>query len=824
MSVQQFYYTSWVDTSPGGEAGFHVRGVSPGITPDDKRLLTELIAYAIPPRLDPRQIATHPVALRYTYLSPDKAVLLCSQSTGKDEQGRTGNFFAHAIMLDPEPFTHTPPVFFWGSSFWRASDSTPGDAIPVLSSFEVEPSLNLDQVWRFIADAQRRDWLYRLLCAVIHCNTTQRRIVIVDTPEHVALWVAAVSLMLPSLYRPLLSFATYHNDPYQAGYLITGTRSDVDFHLTPPDFLSFFTLDTETGRVSDIADSAYARFAADCARPDLYSERMLGLLSMCDRLFPPDGAIGDQLDDAAAYYARVLTKSGPLDPAARRAMTIAITTLDQVSAPTDERLEDLQTAHMLLISTLSETPEPELIQDYARVVAMMRAADPDGAPAHLPHDLLLVTKLIVTGKTREGTEISEIVQRAYGEAAVIAGINSPEYLHELTRLSESAPLPAMLGVWWFAGKSVRAAPDSVPSLTAMLKRAPSASGGAQDIETLADSTRSDGLSWLTALAPDTSISPDALQAYYYALVSHMPPRERASYRALMPHAEELPEYEIIRDLSGSHMDGNLEALSGWAEYASEDSNGAIWISTGMNHLWGASAQRDQPMIAKYALMRPAIISQLHERSIGTLLRTAFSGLTLTRPDEADLAFCQQYWQDPRLNFAEHTLLIGVLAMDSGRLDHQSATTLRERFSQLSVEQYATEARDFINRFFEQDVSRESHAEMVVATYNMQYNDVFWQSYGSALLTLMIDPQMAQKTISLLGFWFDSSLSELGSYPYVVQLFFMGLPQLFETAQKERGYRDAARDLDRYASEQRWYPLVKGMITPERKSILGRLGF
>ena len=78
MSVEQFYYTSWVDTSPGGEAGFHLRGASPGLTQEDKKALTDLISYAIPPRLDPRQLDTHPVALRYSYISPKKAARQCA--------------------------------------------------------------------------------------------------------------------------------------------------------------------------------------------------------------------------------------------------------------------------------------------------------------------------------------------------------------------------------------------------------------------------------------------------------------------------------------------------------------------------------------------------------------------------------------------------------------------------------------------------------------------------------------------------------------------------------------------------------------------------
>jgi hypothetical protein len=740
-------------------------------------------------------------------------------------------------MLSPEPFMRIPPAFYWGSPFWRASipnDLTEGSIVPSLPSFDIAPSLDPDQVWRFIANERRRGWFYRLLCAVIHSGATKRRVVIVDTPEHVALWVAAISLALPPRYRPLLSFATYHHDPYQADYLITGVRPDGDFKLAPADFLSFFTLDTETGRISETADSPYARFAAGYAQPDLYSERMPGLLGMCDRLFPPDGAIGSQLDDAAAYYTRVLARSGPVDPAARRALTTAITTLDemgqmgQTGALGAEWLEDLQNAHTLLLTALFETPEPGLIQDYARILGALRSIDPTSAPACLPRDLSLVTRLIGAGSVHEGLEISETIRRVYGDNQMSAAFNSAAYLRELSHLSESAPLQEMLGVWQFAGAHVKAAPDSIPALVTMLKRASMPSGeltteGAQAVAWLAEATHGDGLGWLTALVHDPSVPPEAMRVYYYALVSHMPPQERGEYRALMPHAETLPDYEIARDLSGDQVKSNLDALERWAEYARENSNGIAWVPTGLNYLWSASPPGDLPVIAKRALMCPVIEAQLSDQSIATLLRAALDSLPMARPSADDLAFLQRYGEDPRLSGAERALLTGVFAMYSGQLDRRSALTLRERFSQLSPEEYAVESQAFINRFFEQDVTRDAHAEMVVATYNARYNDLFWQNYGSALLTWMVDPQMARMVALLLSFWFDASLSMLGAYPYVVQLFFMGLPQLFEEAQKERGYRDAAPEIDRYASEQPWYPLVKGMIMPERKGLLGKLG-
>ena len=831
MSVEQFYYTSWVDSSPGGEAGFHIRGASPGLTAEDKKSLTDLITYSIPPRLDPRQLETHPVALRYTYLSPEKAALACCHSTGADEQGRTGNFFAHAVLLEPEAFTHTPPAFYWGSPFWRTSDDMPGTNLPTLPNFDPEPSLELDAIWRFLADERRRGWLYHLLCALIHSANTQRRVVIVDTPEHVALWVAGMSLLLPSRYRPLLTFTTYHNSPYRAGYLITGTRSDVDFQLTPTDFMSFFVLDTETGRISEGKDSTYARFAADCARPDLYGERMLALLSLCDRLFPPDGAINERLDDAAAYHMRIMANAGPVDPAARRALSSAITTLGGSGAASDDRLEDLKEAYMLLLTALPETPDPGLVASYEQVARMMRAADPQGAPARLPRELWLATRLIESGKLTEGRAVADVIQRVYGDDLLTTGLNSPEYLRELTRLSGSSPAAPMLAVWAFVGARIQPAPASLPALVAMLKRTPGVtpngltSDGARYIETLAAATHAQARGWVPAVASDASVPAQALQAYYYALVKDLPPEGRAPYRAAMRDPQAVVNYEIQHDLSDPRTEINQAVLERWADYAQTAPNSLSWVSTGMNHLWTITAQGDRPLIAKRSLLRPSIISQLNERSTDTLVHEALTGIPLARPTTDDLAFCQAFQRHANLTAAERVLIMGVIAMDNGQLDPKSAQELRARFSQLPPEAYATESREFINRFFQQDVSRDSHGAMIAATYSLQNNDVFWQSYGGALLTLMIDARTAKRAAVVIGYWFEAfaSGSALGQFPYVVQLFFLNLPLLFETAQKERGYRDAAREIDQYCANQQWYPLVRSMIVPERKGILGFLG-
>jgi hypothetical protein len=824
MSVEQFYYTSWEDSSPGGVSGFHPRGASPGLTDEDKQALTDLASYTLPPRLDPRKPELAPVALRYSVLAPEKVALVHCQPTGMEDKGRAPNYFAHAVVLEPEALTHTPPALYWGSPFWRASaPADEGVSLPELPNFDPEPSLDLNAVWRFVGEEQRRGWLYHLLCAVIHSASANRRVVIVDTPEHVALWVAAISLLLPSRYRPLLTFATYHHNPHQASYLITGARSDVDFQLATSDFLSFFVLDTENERISQGTDSPYARFAADCARPDLYGERMLTLLGMCDRLFPPDGAINERLDDAVAYHTRVMANAGPMGPAARRALSVAIETLGAGDANAAERLEDLNEAYTLLLTALPETPEPGLVTAYEQVASMMRAADPQGAPTRLPRELWLATRLIVSGALAPGRAIAEVIQRVYGDELVGAGLNSPEYLRELTRLSANAPAPTMLSVWGFVGARVLPSPGSFPALVAMLRRAPGITptgltgDGAEYIEALAIATRAQAPGWLAAIAGGGghSIPPQALRAYYYMLVKELPPERRAPYRDAMRDAQALVVYELQHDLTGASAEVNQGILERWADHAQSAPNGRAWVSTALNHLWAVAPPPDRPLIARRSLMRPTILAQLNDRSKDTLLREALKGIPLARPTPEHLAFCQQFQHNTRLTADELVLIQGVLAMDNGQLGTKTALELRERFGRLTPEMYATESREFITRFFQQDVTSEAHEAMIGATYSLANNDAFWQSYGGALLALMIDAGGARRAAQIIGYWFDSyaSATGLGQFPYVVQLFFICLPALFESAQKERGYREAAREIEQYCASQPWYPLVRGMINP-----------
>jgi hypothetical protein len=371
LAVRQYYYTSYVHATTG-RAGFQIKAMSPGLSPRDLELLAHLIDYRLPPALDASEIETHPVALRY-YIAEDTCILLCSQSCGTDEHSRPGNFFAHALVLPLQSFASTAPILFWKSSFWRSSD--PGErtqvaSLPILPSFDVAPSLDITEVWRFLEGGQRRALLLPLLCAVVHSSGTYRRIIIRDTCEHVALWIAAVSYLLPPAYRPLLTFATYHHDPRQAPYLITGTTANPLFHPTEEDHQSYFILDGEAGTASDVAPSPYAALVAAAAHSDRY-ETLVPLFAYAKR-FPTPAAIDEGLD-RLALYAHIQNGVSELTAEEVDVIHCALNTFEQQTTFTGEECEELRRMARILCSTMQGVRLPTFRREYRRILTLLAA-------------------------------------------------------------------------------------------------------------------------------------------------------------------------------------------------------------------------------------------------------------------------------------------------------------------------------------------------------------------------------------------------------------------------------------------------------------------
>lgn len=305
MVLLQHYYTSYKNETTG-RAGWQTLAMSRGITPELDVTIQGLIGYKAPQSLASDDLASHPVALRYMYEASHRGFLLCSQSTGLDNQNRPGNFFAHTLVIPPENFdalTLFPPILCWKSPLWCREDRGQRAELPTLEIYDLEEGLAIQDIWDFLAQGKRRAMLYQLFCALVHRKRISRRIVILDANRNVALWIAALSLLLPPAYRPFLSFATYHHAPLEQRYLLTGTTRDWWQRVSgQAQAQAFFVLDAENeGRNNALEDSCYAQLVTSLRSFDDFNQQLVPLFAQYARRFPPQGEIDEQLELLALY-------------------------------------------------------------------------------------------------------------------------------------------------------------------------------------------------------------------------------------------------------------------------------------------------------------------------------------------------------------------------------------------------------------------------------------------------------------------------------------------------------------------------------------------
>ena len=453
---------------------------------------------------------------------------MCSQSNGTDENGRPGNFFAHSLITEPDFFANMPPILYWQSRFWRTKDSGTNAVIAPLHSLEeVETTLDVEEVWRFLAQGKRIDQFHKLMCAIVHSQSTQRRIVIIDTADNVAQWIAAVTFMLPPDCRPLLSFATYHHDPYQSQFMITGTTSDSSFRASPEEYMSYFILNTVEGKMSEVADLPYADEARLAARSfDTYEARLISLFTNYLPRFPQLAQIDEQLD-LLALYASLLEPRHSLSLTANElsAASIALTTFEQMRVFKRPDLNELQQLGIILQEASEKDAEAE--KEYRRVIALQRKHKMPTDQAALK-ELTLITNGII-----EGTNMEPVLLRwgnmrqTFGDDMYLATVNSATYLQWLSLLPEKDRVESaqLIRVWKYLGPSLIAGQSSQRFVLSSLRLAGDLWGSskqeADDIfNTIIEAIKGQEKAYLSVVVDNSDgLTPTTFLIFYCKLVT-----------------------------------------------------------------------------------------------------------------------------------------------------------------------------------------------------------------------------------------------------------------------------------------------------------------
>ncbi|MFG1852367.1 hypothetical protein ACGFJT_11050 [Actinomadura geliboluensis] len=283
----QLHYTS-ARRGPTGRAGFQFVAETPGLPDGVRAGVTPYLSYRPPPDAPPSpgeaELGLFPVSLLYDRVGGRPLLLRC-RYLGRDYSGRYGNFFAHAVVAEPDELEGMRPAELWQAAHW-AHAPAPDAVLDSLDELDPAAALAPEALAAWLPESGPDDpyaLLARLVDAVagVLARGHGRVVLVADDVELVARWIAVVSYSLPVAAAARLSFVTYTADPDGAAQRLVGTTPAIwageRHHASHAS-----AFDLRAGG-ADGAASRFARTVADCWRGADF-----GGLDALGELAPPD--------------------------------------------------------------------------------------------------------------------------------------------------------------------------------------------------------------------------------------------------------------------------------------------------------------------------------------------------------------------------------------------------------------------------------------------------------------------------------------------------------------------------------------------------------
>lgn len=846
MVMRQLYYTSCTKGTGAG-SGFQVKALTPGISQEDRDALNRSLGYRIPPGLPSDEVAAHPIALRYQCLDATSCILLCSQSSGPDDAGRPGNFFAHCVLTDQKDFAFFPPIMYWRHPFWRREDHSDRLEIAPDDSFDLEPSMEFGDVWPFLDMERRREWLHSLLCAVLRFGEDRRPVVIIDSADNVAMWVAAVTFALPAGIRPFISFATYHHDPYQVPFMITGTTSDSRFRCSADEYESYFVMNVPQGRVSQVKPSEYASRVCAGMHETTYDEGLVEFLAFCsDHIRASHADFGRQLDGAAKLFG-VLREDGANldDPSARQTIAGYLQQLEEGAAQPMEVVRDLDAVGDHCCDALLSGGVREAGDLYARVVRLLARHDPE-FPSRRAGIMDLLAQLVSKGDEVGVAALSSVVTELDNKSDFAKLAVDTQFIELLTSDWYREGSKACELTWRYVVPLIARNERPAVALTSMVAATVQAldrsrSGTARDGES-ARASRPDSIVSIVLrsgggrAALELGLAKGAVagrhsgfRSIYYEVVRALTQQERQACRIrLVSLNSELTVAGLIgieaqRDFavrSGNEFFQRLEESLDPGVLA-PDLRQAL-IDAAVGQYWSSAEVREKLSVAGRLLRSPWLAGQFSARTESELVLTWFSDTRMRVLGAEDLELTERYLAHPALTSITTGALRGQIAMTTGKFAPGTAGETRNWLASLNREDYAREVAALISRFFAKDVHVAGHIDMLRAAYLKDRQAEFWNAYWGAFRARALAPDGALPMVDLLSLWFDSSLTAFEEQPYLGAAFFLRLPEILRSLSDEKDARAFFAELDARGAKLPWYELVRDDTKSVKRGLFSSL--
>jgi hypothetical protein len=849
MSMLQYYYTSCTHGAEG-RSGFQNKAVSPGIPADLMQASHKIIDYEVPVSLREQPIEEHPPALRYSLWNEKTAILLSSQSCGRDEFDRPGNFFSHVVLTDVDDFDIYPPILYWKHPFWKKEDPSSNLQLPVRPAFDLAPALDFNLIWPFLEEGKRKAWFASLLSAVIQFDSTRRPVVILDEPDHVALWIAAVTFALPSVLRPFLTFATYHHDPYHCSFHITGTTRDSGFHFTPDDYITHFVLNAEESMISSIAPCAAADFICENFTPELFDEKLSDFFATCNARLPKSRAsLGRKLDDAVNFYKVTRDESQSLTAEAIQATIESyLEDLSQTQAIQDESSDDLDLCKDILAKSILNSPDPvsksRSLRNYQRILQLQNRAggsfegraDPD-------------VRLWLSTIREPGLEPIETLLNVYREAfkehfGTI--VSHPEFIDGLTQTLSGSQSDRCLYIWRKIFTYAQIKPSnrqSIKNATRVTLRIvdlyPERGGNKGFPSTFAEDLISAVLSLfkgqedllVECLILDWPTYTNFVHGWvYYQMVRELDPIARTKFRdAFLRFDSEIREYEYFRDLLSSQVENKVRILEAWVRFTAPQGSEAVYetlrqaIDIAIKPL-----NESETRIFSEQLLASNFLSSLMLPPLKTRVMLEYIGTQeMGEIPSSRLPLYRECYASPALVSTKTMFIIGgSLAMTEGYFQSRSIPEINAMLTSLGEEGYEQEALKYIQRFFRSPITMTSHKDMILAVYVHKYQHIFWAEYWNYLIKVMLSNGYADTFSKMLEFWFERAPIDLADRPYVTTgfflMFFLHIESVRSSKENTKQFKQVGEEIKRCLEKKDWYPLICDMfdIDTDKKKVFG----
>lgn len=839
MTIRQHYYTSCRNPETA-KTGFQVKAATPGIPRRAEQTLQKLISYRPPGNADPQAIDAHPISLRFYVPAPQEALLICAQSNGPDEFGRPGNFFAHTLVGPVDSFTEPlPPIFYWHSPFWVRTDDTPATSLPELNTLAdaARVTFNYDAIWPFLTP-QRQAWFYQMLCAVLDYPQSKRRIIIVDSGENTALWIALLTMALPHQHRALLTFATYHHDPYTVPFLVTGTTLDSSFRFMADEYESYFILNTVEGRASTAPPSDFARYVVDHFTPDQYEKTVLDLFMLLKRRAPgttPDPA---QLTALTRFY-MLQAGQGILLSSDQIASTThaVIADITGSNKPDGADMQDLRTAWDLIASDLLATHQTAHLPDFMAALERLSKIDPDFG-ATCPKACAVFGQLVLDGQLEQAKALQTLLSATYPGDTLRASLSQSDTLGNMVQQLRENDVAQLRAFWEYCGPLLD---TDVPATTTALLPVYH-----RTLETAEHAARDGGYDPLTVpreihglltawLRPHKTINTitDLVQQFhqqhpgspvfgwvYYAWVGHAPLEQRVKMREIYGRTDPtIITHELQRDLL-RYRNSPVELASlvdTWVAHLPALHREAIALDA-VRFLWG----RDDVSRSGFAselLKHGGVVRLLDDGWQVQLLEASSQMLRFTTPDPDTLALYRRVLatDDFALSPDVRAKLQGVVSLATGELHEGIIPSLNESFRSMTAEAYRPAITEFVEKFFAATEPPNAHGVLVAAAYVPAQRVAFWQVYWATLThTLLHDGNLAA-VVRALDFWFMDGHYLHRTHPLQLADFFLNLPAALDQLQSEKGYAKTGRAFEALVRERPWAALLPQHFSEGQKS-------